>query len=201
MFSAETFTQFIERIRRGDDDAARELVQRFESVIRREARLRLHVSGQSSIFDSMDITQSVLGSFFAGAAQGQYELREPEQLAGLLIGIVRKKVASQARKQRAQLRDSRRTRRGVEEMAIASNAPGPSQVAAEHDLVDVVRRRLSQEEQSLADLRAQGCEWAEIAERLGGTPYARRMQLARAAKRLVEDLEPDERIHAPVGRR
>ena len=44
----------------------------------------------------------------------------------------------------------------------------------------------------LADLRAQGCEWAEIAARLGGTPQARRMQLARAVDRVEQQLEGSE---------
>ena len=57
---------------------------------------------------------------------------------------------------------------------------------------DEYRRRLSDEERMLADLRAEGCEWAEIAGRLGGTPGVRRKQLARALDRVEQQLEGSE---------
>ena len=41
MAESSEFTEFIRRIRPGDDQAARELVERYEPVIRREARVRL----------------------------------------------------------------------------------------------------------------------------------------------------------------
>jgi RNA polymerase sigma-70 factor (ECF subfamily) len=63
-------------------------------------------------------------------------------------------------------------------------APSPSRLVAGRELLDEFRRRLSLEERQLADLRAQGYEWAEIAGRLGGTPGARSKQLARALGRL-----------------
>ena len=55
--------------------------------------------------------------------------------------------------------------------------------------------RLDAEERQLADLRAQGVAWADIAAQLGGTPDGRRVQLNRAVARvssalgLVEDDE------------
>ena len=59
-------------------------------------------------------------------------------------------------------------------------------------LWEEVRRRLSEEERRLADLRAQGCDWAEIAARLGGTAEACRKQLARAVDRVEHQLEGSE---------
>jgi hypothetical protein len=41
---------------------------------------------------------------------------------------------------------------------------------------------------SLADLRGQGHDWAEIALQLGGTPDGRRMQLTRALNRVGDAL-------------
>ena len=51
-----------------------------------------------------------------------------------------------------------------------------------------VSRRLSEEERLLAELRADGCEWTDIAARLGGTTEARRKQLARAVNRVEQQL-------------
>lgn len=51
--------------------------------------------------------------------------------------------------------------------------------------------RLGEEERQIADLRADGWEWSEIAERLGGSPQARRMQLNRAVHRVAKALKLD----------
>lgn len=193
MLPRATFDIFMERVCAGDQDAARELVCRFEGVIRREVRLRLGDHRLLRLFDSMDIAQSVLTSFFVRAGSGQFELETPEQLARLLIRMTRNKLAFQVRCQRAQRRDSRlNVGTPVDEMAIASAVPGPSEQASIHDLLNVVRLRLGAEERQLADLRAEGWEWPEIAVRLGGSAQSRRMQLARAVHRVAKDLKLDE---------
>jgi RNA polymerase sigma-70 factor (ECF subfamily) len=191
------FTSFILRIRAGDPEAAAELVRRFERLIRREARQRLHDPGLRRLFDSMDICQSVLTSFFVRAAAGQYDLEKPDDLVRLLVGMVCNKVKSQVRKHHAQRRDTRRLADSPpEELQTVANDPSPSQFAASRELLDQFRQRLTAEERQLADLRGEGYPWAEIATRLGGTPKARCQQLTRAVDRVARQLgldeEPDE---------
>jgi RNA polymerase sigma factor (sigma-70 family) len=189
MIATVPFHDFIARIREGDEDAARELVRQFEKVIRREVHLRLDDPQLYRVFDSMDISQSVLTSFFARASSGQFDLETPEQLVRLLIKMTRNKVAFQVRRQRALRRDSRMTdARPVEEIDVASSSPGPSELASDHDLIDAVRNRLGDEERRLADLRGEGWEWPEIAARLGGSAQARRVQLARAVQRVAREM-------------
>ncbi len=193
MQSTATFDVFMEKVRAGDQDAARELVGRFEGLIRREVRLRLGDHRLLRVFDSMDIMQSVLTSFFTRAGTGQFELETPEQLAGLLIRMTRTKLAFQVRYQRAQRRDGRmNVGTPVDELAIAGAVPGPSEQATNDDLLGAVRARLGAEERQLADLRFDGWEWSEIADRLGGSAHARRMQLARAIHRVAKALKLDE---------
>jgi hypothetical protein len=67
MSEINSFDSFMRAIRSGNEDAARELVRRFEGVIRREARLRMDDHRLLRIFDSVDISQSVLSSFFVRA--------------------------------------------------------------------------------------------------------------------------------------
>jgi RNA polymerase sigma-70 factor (ECF subfamily) len=185
MQSRVTFVVFMEKVRAGDQAAARELVGRFEGLIRREVRLRLGDHRLLRIFDSTDIMQSVLASFFTRAGTGQFELDTPEQLAGLLVRMTRTKLAFHVRYQRARRRDGRLNLGiPVDELAIAGAVPGPSEQATNDDLIDAVRARLDAEERQLADLRFAGWEWSEIAGRLGGTAQARRMQLARAVHRV-----------------
>src|SRR2546430_2702758 len=90
------------------EQAATELVKRFEPVIRRELRFRLHDRRLARLFDSLDVCQSVLASFFTGCASGRFNLDEPAELRNLLIGMARIKLAFEARKQRARRRDYRR---------------------------------------------------------------------------------------------
>src|SRR5262249_36832779 len=144
-------------------------------------------------FDSMDICQSVLASFFVRAASGQYDLDEPGQLRRLLVGIARNKVAFQARRQRAKRRDHRRnlTGKALNIEAVAA-APSPSRQLAGEELLREFRGRLTEQECRLADLRAQGLQWAEIAAEIGGTPQALRKQLARAVERVIKELGLEE---------
>jgi RNA polymerase sigma-70 factor (ECF subfamily) len=189
------FTEFIVRIRAGDAQAAEELVRRYEPAIRLEVRMRLSHPRLSRVFDSMDICQSVLSSFFVRAASGQYDLVRPEQLLKLLVAIAQNKVAFQARRQRAQRRDQRREialPEAAYELAYAS--PSPSRVVADKDLLEAVLERFSSEERQLAERRGWGCEWADIAAEMGGTAQARCKQLSRAADRVAREL----RIHECV---
>jgi RNA polymerase sigma-70 factor (ECF subfamily) len=184
-----SFADFLGRIRAGDEQAAAELVRRYESAVRVEVRMRLADTRLRRVFDSMDFCQSVLASFFVRAAAGQYDLDRPEQLVRLLVTIARNKVAYQARRQQAQRRDQRR------EVAVdrpghepAGAEPSPSRVASGRELLAELRQRLTTEELRVADLRAEGRPWAEIAAMLGGTAQARRRQLARALDRVAEQV-------------
>lgn len=193
MLDTSSFSSFMLMIRGGSEEAARELVRRFEGVIRREAHLRMDDHRLFRIFDSMDISQSVLTSFFVRASTGHFEdLETPQQLVKLLLQMTRNKLAFQVRRQRARCRDNRLLAAApVDELNVASTYPGPSQLASDHDLIDAVRRRLDDEERQIADLRGEGWEWSEIALRLGGSAQARRMQLSRAVNRVAKALKLD----------
>ena len=75
------FAGFIRRIRAGDEQG-RELVERYEPVIRREVKMRLRDPRLYRRLDWTDICQSVLASFFVRAASGQYDLDQPDSCCG-----------------------------------------------------------------------------------------------------------------------
>ena len=189
----DSFHDLVQKVRAGDDAAAAELVRRFGPALRRAVRARLSDRNLRRLLDSMDICQSVLASFFVRAASGQYDLEKPEQLIKLLIGMTRNKVAFQARKQRAQRRDHRRNvAADAGELDAAGTGPSPSRYIMAKELLGEFRKRLSDEERQLADLRSQGIEWAEIAAQVGGTAQGRRKQLSRGLDRVAHDLGLDE---------
>jgi RNA polymerase sigma-70 factor (ECF subfamily) len=192
-----TFEDLIRRVRAGDQEAAAELVQRYEPAIRRAVHFRLGDAHLGGMLDSMDICQSVLASFFVRAASGQYDLQEPEHLLKLLVAMARNKLKFQARKQRAQRRDVRRVvAASAEEHPLESPQPSPSHQVAARELLHEVQRRLSAEERELVEMRNQGLEWAEIAGRLGGGAEALRKKLTRALDRVAGQLGVDDEDEA-----
>src|SRR5580658_9325083 len=98
------FLSLMERVRAGDQDSATLLVKQYESAVRRAVRFRLTDLRMRSLFDSMDICQSAMGSFFVRAAAGQYEVHSPEDLVKLLTTIARNKLVNHVRKDQAGLR-------------------------------------------------------------------------------------------------
>jgi RNA polymerase sigma-70 factor (ECF subfamily) len=158
-------------------------------VIRCQVRLHLRDPRMYSRFDWTDICQSVMASFFVRAAAGHYDLEQPDQLLRLLVGMTRRKLANQKRRHCAEMRDCRRLADcDPAYLDARAKAPSPSRMAVGRELLAEVNRRLSSEERLLVDMRAAGCEWTEIAARLGGTAEARRKQLARAVDRVEQQL-------------
>src|SRR5688572_25140475 len=163
---APSFTDFIRRIRAGDDQAAEELVRHYEPLIRREVRLRIEDERLNRAFDSMDVCQSVLASFFVRAATGEYDLDEPQHLVRLLVTMARNKLASKARLEHRQRRDNRRVTVTDPEVMdeLTDGQPSPSEILSRRELLAQMRASLTEEERQIADLRGQGLAWEQIAE-------------------------------------
>jgi RNA polymerase sigma-70 factor (ECF subfamily) len=182
------FRSLIRRVRAGDCAAAEELVRLYGPTIRRVARIRLADTRLQRLFDSLDICQSVFGSFFVRVALGQFDVDTPQQLLNLLVAMSRKKVADHARNAGAARRDYRRTREGQIGECHAAPEAGPVEQVAARELLEEFHRRLSPEERSIADRRAAGLGWAQVAVECGGTPDALRKQLRRALDRVALEL-------------
>jgi RNA polymerase sigma-70 factor (ECF subfamily) len=189
----QTFLNFIDRIRAGDEQAAAELVKGYEPLIRREVRLQLDDRSLIRLFDSMDICQSVLASFFVRTAAGEYEIASSAQLVKLLVNMARNKLISAARREYMQRRDvRRRTRRGDPALdQIADQRQEPIDVIANRELLSRIYDRLSPEELRISRLRSGGAAWEDIASEMGGTSQSRRMQFSRAIDRVAQQLGVD----------
>jgi RNA polymerase sigma-70 factor (ECF subfamily) len=183
------FADFLARVRAGDEQAAADLVHRYESIIRREIRFRMTDPSVYRLVGDDDICQSVLASFFVRASLGQYDLNDPNQLKHLLLRMARNKLANTARRQYTQKRGGgQNVTEGIDELDLAATEASASRVAAGRELLEQVKLRLSGEERQLAELRSHGHDWAEIARQLGGSPDGRRMQLTRALNRVSAEL-------------
>ena len=192
MSNGDDFQDLMQRVRSGDADAATTLVRQYEPAVRRAVRIWMLNARLRRSIDSIDICQSVLASFFVRTALSQYQVDTPGQLVNLLVSMARNKLADQVRHEQALCRDSRRVEAGdIRDREPAGTDPTPSRLVASRDLLEEFRRRMTPEERRLADQRAQGKEWPEIAAALGGRPDALRKRLDRALDRIAHDLGVD----------
>lgn len=183
------FSQLMDRVRSGDQDAASELVTNYESLIRREVRLRLEDDRLRRVFDSMDVCQSVLASFFVRAAVGEFDIEDPRQLVRLLITMTKNKVASAARREQQQKRDHRKLVGNEDALGeVAHRDHTPSQIVAGKEMLERIFAMLVEEEKQIAGLRNDGYSWEEIANTMGGTAQARRVQFSRAIARVSQQM-------------
>jgi RNA polymerase sigma factor (sigma-70 family) len=183
-----SFAELLHQVRAGDEQAAAELMRRYEPVLRKTIRTRLTDPAMRRIMDSMDVCQSVMSNFFVRAAAGQFDLKNPKQLLALLATMARNKVTNLALKERAARRGGGAARVGLSDVQPAARDPSPSQAAASEELLREFRERLTAEERYLADQRALERPWAEIAAEVGGDPDALRIRLGRAIDRVAREL-------------
>lgn len=190
MNDEQPFDELLKRVRRGESQAADELVRKYESAIRVAVRTRLSDPALRRQFDSMDICQSVLASFFVRASAGQYDLAEPRQLVALLTRMAQNKLAMHARSQYRQRRDVRRDTSDIDvSTSLADATPGPHQQAVDRELASRAYNLMDADVRQIAAHRAQGKNWAGVAAQMGGTADARRKQFVRAMDRIAQTLE------------
>src|SRR3954469_16674060 len=182
------FVAYVARLRAGDQAALEELVARYAPVIKLEARMRLRSPHLRAVLDSMDICQSVLKSFFLRAAAGQFDIDRPEDLRKLLVQMACNKSLEAARREYAQKRDARRSVGLGDEAHQVPGGDDPVEEVEWQELLLRGRQMLTADERRLAEARADGRTWEEIAGTLGGTPDQLRMQFSRAQARVAEAL-------------
>jgi RNA polymerase sigma-70 factor (ECF subfamily) len=184
----DSFHDLIRQVRAGDQDAAAELVRLYESAIRRAVRFRLQDARLRSQFDSMDICQSVLSSFFVRAAAGQYDIDTPEQLVKLLTTMARNKLASAARKEIVRNRAVCQAADRGEAGELRSTETDPCDESSARELCREALKRLTAEERELVELRHRGYDWDSIAREKNSTPVVLRKRLSRALDRVLHEV-------------
>src|SRR5262245_24845001 len=134
------------------------------------------------VIDSADVCQSVLGNFFIRLAAGQFDLESPAQLYQLLVTMARHRILNHARDEKAGRRDIRRLHPdGGEALeAVADPSDSPSQAVAYDELQHQALAELTADERALAEQRAAGLSWLEIAQARGEPADALRKRHERA---------------------
>ena len=190
----DAFLELLARVRGGDDFAAAELVQRYERIVLRSVRSRLGKSMRSAM-DSMDVMQSVHRSLLTGVRNKRFELTSPQQLIGLAVVMVQRKVARHWRKlkQFPTIGSGAGGQSVVTALdAIASDESAPSEMAAASDLLNRLLGQLGDVDRQLVRLKLDGYSSVEAGQILGREPAFIRMRWSRLRQILRKSTYLDE---------
>jgi len=172
------FDKFLAALRAGDEQAAAELVRRYEPYLRQVIRMRLTDPCMRRVFDSLDICQSIFGEFFARMADGRFQFQDPDRLRALLVTMALNKLIDRTRRERNHAGAI------AEDWRPLVSTSAPDEQALSRDLAQAIRDQLTARESRLLDQRLEGRTWPEIAAEDGGQPDALRIMYARAVARV-----------------
>jgi len=182
----EQLRQFLDRIRAGDDEAARELLARYEAEVRLVVRRQLPRLMRSR-FDSLDFMQSVWGSFFRRMRgdDGPGDFSDSRHLVAFLARAAKNKVIDEYRRAGSQKQDMRREEPlwtdGDRPRDLEGHDDSPSEVVQAQEALDRLRALMPEDRREIVELKAQGLSSRDIAERLGISE--------RTVQRVIEDLK------------
>jgi RNA polymerase sigma-70 factor (ECF subfamily) len=184
--SPDDFPILIARARLGDEEALAELFQRYEPEVRVAARVLLGRALRVQL-DSMDLVQSVYHCLLVGLRQNKFDLNTPQQLLGLAMTMVRRKVAHHWRRMRHVPRFTPAPEtEGMGNVLTAAPTPepGPAETAQYNDTLKFLYSKLEEKDRQVVELRLQGYSTAEVARRLGLDADVLRVRLSRLRRRL-----------------
>lgn len=154
----------LHRFRRGDQDAATQLYLRYAKRLRALAKAQCSPDLARCV-DAEDIVQSVFRSFFRGASRGYYDVPIGEELWKLFLVIALNKIRAQGAFHRAAKRDVRLTSGGSDGAMEAEARQDETPYIFLQMVVDETLEPLPEQHQSIVELRIEGYEVAEIAEK------------------------------------
>lgn len=168
------FARLIARVKEGDEEAIRQLIDQFGPEVQIMVRRRLPARIRSQ-FDSVDFTQDVWSSVIIDFRDRSDPFDDPKHLLRFLAGVVQNKVTQEFRRQtRTRKYDIAReeplyVRRGNRDLPreLPASDPTPSEEMQAGDRLEQLVSGRSQLEIQIVQLRRDGLTFDEIAERLG----------------------------------
>jgi RNA polymerase sigma-70 factor (ECF subfamily) len=184
-----SFDDVMARLRAGDQDAAREVFQRFAGRLIALAHERLDRLVRPKV-DPEDVVQSAFKSFFLRYAAGQFDLGDWDGLWGLLVCITLRKCGREVKRFHGPHHDVRReapAAAGGEANTVwdaLAREPTPAEAAMLAETVEQFVRDLGARDRRVFELRLQGCTVPEISAEVGRTEYTVEGVLRKIRKRL-----------------
>jgi RNA polymerase sigma-70 factor (ECF subfamily) len=173
MATHDSFAGLMQRLRDGEDEAARQVFVRFAR--RLVGLARQHLDGRlAAKVDPEDVVQSAYKSFFVRHREGDLEVGSWDGLWGLLTLITLRKCADRAAYYRAGKRDMSREVAGGDDDSAAMNRlavdrePTPDEAAVLAEAVEALFGAVADpEERAVLELSLQGYSTTEISEKVG----------------------------------
>jgi RNA polymerase sigma-70 factor (ECF subfamily) len=161
----------LDGLRANDQDAARQLVDRYLDRLVALARRRLSQRLASRV-DPEDVVQSVFRTFFCRAKEGKFQIKDQDDLCKLLMRITVHKVLKQVEHHTAGKRDPRleteQGNRTLERMSeLLAHEPTPEAEVLFLDQLESLMAQLKPQERKILEMRMQGYNNEEIATELG----------------------------------
>lgn len=156
----------------GDQDAARQLFDRYVEQLLALARRRLSQRLAGRV-DPEDVVQSVFRTFFGRVKAGQFTIEDPEDVCKLLARITLHKTLRQVTFHRAAKRDAamEATSGPADEKDrladVFTREPTPEEANMFLDEMEHFLNRIGPQDRQIIEMRMQGYNNLEIAERLG----------------------------------
>ena len=162
----------LRRLRDRQADAPTLLYRRYAERLRALAARQISPALAVRV-DPEDVVQSVFCDFFQGAAEGRYDVPEGGEIWKLLLIMTLNEIRGVGNFHRAGRRDVRRSTGGeTYDQAIESeSAPDESTLTILRMVIDETLETLPEGHRSMVEMRVEGYEVAEIAER---TRYSKR---------------------------
>jgi RNA polymerase sigma-70 factor (ECF subfamily) len=156
----DSFPEFMALVQAGDEDATREVHDRWSRRLIRLARARLGrtIAGKE---DAEDVVQSVYRSFFRRFGEGGYRVEDWSEVWALLATIATRKCSSRRKHYQANRRDARREM-PMTSCEVASPEPTAEDAAMLSETVDRLLNGLEETERSIVLLSLQGYSAIEI---------------------------------------
>jgi RNA polymerase sigma-70 factor (ECF subfamily) len=186
-----------ERLRSGEDAAAREVFERFAGRLVALARRQFNGLLARKV-DPEDVVQSAFKSFFVRQRDGKVEIVDGGGLWNLLTLITLRKCADRAEYFRAGRRDAVREATGPNggdrpDMGLIAvdREPRPEEAVILAETVEQLFRDLTVDERPVLEMSLQGYTAPEISDRLGRAERSVRRLRERIRKRLERAQEID----------
>jgi RNA polymerase sigma factor (sigma-70 family) len=190
MSPTDSFTALMDRLKAGEDEAARQVFERFAARLVGLAKVSLDARLAQKV-DPEDLVQSAYKSFFVRHRDGDVLVGGWDGLWGLLTLITLRKCADRAEYYRAAKRDVRREVSGrpddsspVIDLALDRD-PRPDEAAVLSETVEALFQSLDDaDERTVLEMSLQGYTAAEISEQTGRAERSVRRLRERTRTRL-----------------
>jgi RNA polymerase sigma-70 factor (ECF subfamily) len=164
--SPEPLEVLLDRLSRGDEQAAEQVFRTYEPYLRKVVRRQLSARLRAK-FDSVDIVQSVWVDILQGFRQAGWRFTDAAQLRAFLVKATRNRFIDRYRQHHQALERERPLAQDGGAPEPASRQPRPSEVVRAADLWEYLLGRCPPEHHELLRLKRQGLSVPEIAARVG----------------------------------